>query len=88
MRSIYWNKLRTDQQNTCDNLHVSFIFKSCHTDSMIKRKLLKNKSYPLIKAMVERNTNTIYKARNVAPLYKVWRNDTGWFARVYDTVAK
>jgi hypothetical protein len=55
---------------------------------MIKRKLLKNKSYPLIKAMVERNTNTIYKTRNVAPVYKVWRNDTGWFARVYDTVAK
>ena len=55
---------------------------------MIKRKLLKNKSYPLIKAMVEQNTNKIYKSRNVAPVYKVWRNDTGWFARVYDTVAK
>ena len=54
----------------------------------MKRKLLKNKSFSLIKEMIGANTNKIYKARKVAPVYKVWQNNAYWFARVIDTVAK
>ena len=55
---------------------------------MVKKKILKENSYPLIKARIAHNTNKIYSGKKVAPVYRVWQNDTGWFARVYDTVQR
>lgn len=48
---------------------------------------MKSKSFGWLKRKVRNNTK-IYKGQNVAPVYKVWQTEAGWFARQIDTVAR
>ena len=43
---------------------------------------MKSKSYGWLKRKVKNVNNTIYKGSAIAPVWKVWQTDAGWFARL------
>jgi len=53
----------------------------------MKNTLMKSKSFGWIKRKVKNNTK-IYMGQKVAPVYKVWQNDAGWFARQIGTLQR
>ena len=46
-----------------------------------------SKSYSWFKRKVK-NKSKIYMGQKVAPVYKVWQTDAGWFARQVDTLTR
>ena len=54
----------------------------------MENTLMKSKSYGWLKRKVKNNTNKIYMGQKVAPVYKVWQTDAGWFARQVDTLTR
>jgi hypothetical protein len=53
----------------------------------MKNTLMKSKSFGWIKRKVKNNTK-IYMGQKVAPVYKVWQTDAGWFARQVATLQR
>lgn len=48
---------------------------------------MKSKSFGWLKRKVK-NNNKIYIGQDVAPVYKVWQTDAGWFARQVATLQR
>jgi hypothetical protein len=53
----------------------------------MENTLMKSKSFGWIKRKVKNNTK-IYMGQKVAPVYKVWQTDAGWFARQIATLPR
>ena len=57
-------------------------------ENFVFYRLEKSKSYGWLKRKVKNVNNTIYKGSAVAPVWKVWQTDAGWFARLDKFVAR
>jgi hypothetical protein len=57
-------------------------------ENFVFYRLEKSKSYGWLKRKVKNVNNTIYKGSAIAPMWKVWQTDAGWFARLDKFVVK